>query len=175
MWRRILARKPRVHLVQHVLAVEQRPHLADGFIADARDDAADRFQNRVGCAALVPPILLGSRQLVGDCVPLAVRLETQDVAGCGLVLHVINARADVDQRLEAGMTVTSLTRSPSMYTSRPSRIESRYCWPVRIIATSPQWLHGSDGRSSLDSIKLMNYYVLLSKYGSRRPHHGLNE
>jgi hypothetical protein len=29
-----------------------------------------------------------------------------------------------------------LTRSPLMYTSRPSRMESRYCAPVRIMTYS---------------------------------------
>src|SRR5437868_9270649 len=32
-----------------------------------------------------------------------------------------------------GCAVTSLTRSPLIQTRRPSRIESRYCSPVRII------------------------------------------
>ena len=35
--------------------------------------------------------------------------------------------------LNAGWTVTSSTRSPSIQTSRPSRIDSRYSSPVRIM------------------------------------------
>ena len=31
-----------IDLVEHVLAVEQRPHLADRLVADPGDDAADR-------------------------------------------------------------------------------------------------------------------------------------
>ena len=37
----------RVDLVQHVLAVVERPHLADRFIADAGDDAADLVEHGV--------------------------------------------------------------------------------------------------------------------------------
>ncbi len=53
----------RIDLVEHVLPVEERPHFADRLVADARDDAADIFEDRVGRAALVPPILLTERQL----------------------------------------------------------------------------------------------------------------
>ena len=37
----------RVDLVQHVLAVEERPHLADRLVADAGDDAADVVEDGV--------------------------------------------------------------------------------------------------------------------------------
>src|SRR4051812_5173024 len=36
--------------------------------------------------------------------------------------------------LNAGCVVTSVTRSPSIQTSRPSRMDSRYSFPVRITA-----------------------------------------
>ena len=47
-WLRMFFGEVRVDLVEHVLPVEQRPHLADGFVADARHDAADFFQHRIG-------------------------------------------------------------------------------------------------------------------------------
>ena len=87
-----------------ILAVVQRPHLAHRLIADARDDAADVVQHRVGRAALVPPILLGVRQLVADGVRLAfgVRVAHHRTSG-RLVRHIVDAGADIDQWLEHGM------------------------------------------------------------------------
>src|SRR5580704_12813763 len=51
-------------------------------------------------AALVPPVLLSARQLVGDGVARAVLAEAQDVARSGLVLHVVDPRADIDERFQ---------------------------------------------------------------------------
>ena len=48
----------RIDLVEDVLAVPQRPHLADGLVADAGDDAADVVHDGVDGAALVVPVLL---------------------------------------------------------------------------------------------------------------------
>ena len=93
----------RIDFVEHVLPVEQRPHLPDGLVADAGDDTADVLQHAVGGAALVPPVLLGDGQLVADAVDLAVLGEGHHVAGLGVPLHVVDARADVDERLEHGM------------------------------------------------------------------------
>ena len=45
-------RKLRIDLVQHVLAVEQRPHLADGLVADPGDDTFDIVEHRLGAAVL---------------------------------------------------------------------------------------------------------------------------
>src|SRR5215218_5903430 len=53
--------------------------------------------------------------------------------------------------LNAGWVVTSATRSPSIQTSRPSRIDSRYSSPVRI--TAPPFsgdLRQDDGERVLD-------------------------
>src|SRR5271165_2722377 len=75
-----------------------------------------------------------------------------------------------------GFRVTSLTRSPLMYTSRSSRMESRYCWPVRIMGNSPHWddcTAAPEGRrerchdrAALGLYKLVKYYPLLPKYGT---------
>ena len=54
---------------QHVPAVEERPHLADGFVAHPGDDPADRFANGVGGPALRPPVVLGA----GRALPMALR------------------------------------------------------------------------------------------------------
>jgi hypothetical protein len=90
-------RKGGIDLVQNVLPIEQRPHLANGLIADPCHDAPDLVQYRLDRLALGVPVGLRARQLDIRC------------------------------------TFTSLTRSPLIQTWRPSRIESRYCCPVRII------------------------------------------
>src|SRR5205809_5649064 len=43
--------------------------------------------------------------------------------------------------LNMGWRDTSLTRSPLIHTSRPSRSDSRYCSPVLIISNSSQFSH----------------------------------
>ena len=55
--------EPRIDLVQHRLAVLQRPQLADRLVADADDDAADFVELRIDIGALVVPVLLRLRQL----------------------------------------------------------------------------------------------------------------
>ena len=72
MWLRDVLGEVRIDLVEHVLAVEERPHLADRLVADARDHAADVVKHRVGGAALVLPVLLGVGQLEADGVVLAI-------------------------------------------------------------------------------------------------------
>jgi hypothetical protein len=49
----------RVDLVQHVLAVVQRPHLADGLVADAGDDPGEVVEHRVHRGTLGVPVLAG--------------------------------------------------------------------------------------------------------------------
>ena len=96
-------RELRIDFVENVLPVEQRPHLADCLVADAGDDAANFLQHRVGGAALVPPVLLRIGQLVADGVDLAALLASQNRARRRLMLHVVDARPDIDERLEHRM------------------------------------------------------------------------
>ncbi len=93
----------RVHFVEHILPVEQRPHLADGFVADARHHAAHFFEQSIGCPAFQPPVGLRIGQLVGDGVGFAAVRIAHEIARRGLMLHVIKARADIHERLEHGM------------------------------------------------------------------------
>jgi hypothetical protein len=93
----------RIHLVEHILAIEERPHFPDRLIAYPGDNAADGFQNGVGGSALVPPVLLGPGELIRDRLPIAVLLEAQDVASGGSMLHIVNAGPDIDQRLHHRM------------------------------------------------------------------------
>ncbi len=72
-----IGRELRIDFVEHVLAVEEGPHFADGFIAHPSDDAADGLENGVRRPALVGPIRLHARQLVGDRVPFTVLLVGQ--------------------------------------------------------------------------------------------------
>ena len=99
-----VGRECRIDLVQYILAIEQRPHLADGFIPHPRHDAADVIEHGVGGTALVPPVRLRARQLVGDRMALAAILVGQYFACRLLMLHVIDVRADFDQRLEGRMS-----------------------------------------------------------------------
>ena len=65
-----------IDLVEHVLPVVERPHLADRLVADAGDDPADVVHDRVDSAALGLPVLAGPRQLETDGEALAgVRVE----------------------------------------------------------------------------------------------------
>ncbi len=93
-------RELRVDLVEHILPVEQRPHLADRLVADACHHAADVFEHRVGGPALVPPILLAQGKLVVDRMNLAVFLIGHQVARGRFMLQVVDAGPDIDQRLE---------------------------------------------------------------------------
>ena len=85
------------------MAVEQRPHFANGLVSYASDDAADGIEDRIGRAALVPPIAVGARQLVGDGVPLAVLVVGEQTARRRFMLHVVDPRSDIDQRLKHRM------------------------------------------------------------------------
>ena len=92
-----------IDLVQDILAIPERPHFAHGFIAHAGDDAADFKHHRINGAALVGPILLFARQAVADGEALALLLIGHDIAVGRLMLHVIDAGADIDHGLEHGM------------------------------------------------------------------------
>ncbi len=98
-----IGRELRVHLIEHILAVVQRPHLADGLITHTGQHAADGVEHGVGGAALVPRVLLRARQLVGQRKAAALMLERQDVARRCLVLHVVDPGANVDERLHHRM------------------------------------------------------------------------
>lgn len=95
-------RELRVHLVQHVLPVVERPHLAHGLVADAGDDTADLVQHVVGGAALGPPVVLAVGQ-ANQARCAAVLGHGHQFLVPGLVLHVEDAGAYVDQRLELRM------------------------------------------------------------------------
>ena len=58
--------KARVDLVQHVLAVVERPHLAHGLVAHPRDHAADLVHDRIDRGVLVEPVLAGAGRLQAD-------------------------------------------------------------------------------------------------------------
>ena len=60
-----------IDLVEHVLPVVERPHLADRLVADAGDDSTDVVHDRVHSAALGLPVLAGPRQLQTDGEALA--------------------------------------------------------------------------------------------------------
>jgi len=90
----------RIDLVQHVLPVEERPHLAHGLVADPGDDAADLVHDRIDGGPLVPPVGLGARQLQPDRERLPAVLVRERLAVLVLVGHVVDARADADDRPE---------------------------------------------------------------------------
>ncbi len=96
-------RELRIHLIEYVLPVEQGPHLADGLVSHPRDHAADCVKHSIRSPTLVPPVLLGSGQLVGDGMPLAFLLIGQSSASSRLMLHVIYTGPHVDHRLEHRM------------------------------------------------------------------------
>ena len=54
--------EPRIDLVQHRLAVPQRPQLADRLVADPHDDPTDLIELRIDVGTLVLPVLLCFRQ-----------------------------------------------------------------------------------------------------------------
>ena len=100
MWRVDVLGEARIDLVQDVLAVRQRPHLADGLISDAGNDAANVPHDRIDRLALGVPIGLGIRELEADGEALALLLIAHDVARRGIVRHVVDSGANVDDRLE---------------------------------------------------------------------------
>ena len=97
-------RKGGIDLVQNVLPIEQRPHLANGLVADPCHDAADLVQYRLDRLALGAPVSLRVRQLEGDRTDL-VRLTAvaQRVCKPWVVLHVVDARPNIDEGAEHQM------------------------------------------------------------------------
>jgi hypothetical protein len=86
------------------LPIEQRPHLANGLIADPCHDATDLVQYRLDRLALGAPVGLRVRQLEGDRTDL-VRLTAvaQRVCKPWVVLHVVDARPHIDEGAEHHM------------------------------------------------------------------------
>ena len=96
-------RKLRIDLVEHILTVIERPHFADGFVANTRHDAADVLEHRIGRCPLVPPVLLRVRQFEANREAFAGFFVGHDIRRRRLVLHVVDAGADIDQRLDHRM------------------------------------------------------------------------
>jgi hypothetical protein len=97
-------RKGRIDLIQNVLPVEQRPHLADGLVADPRYDTADVVKHRLDRGAFGVPVGVCARQLEGDRADLArFAAVAQRVCKSGVVLHVVDARPDIDEGPEHRM------------------------------------------------------------------------
>ena len=95
----------RVDLVQHRLAVPQRPQLADRLVAHAHHDAADLVELRIDIGALVVPVLLRLRQLQREVAALAagvIDVGHRRAVLC-LVCHVVEARPQRHDRPERGM------------------------------------------------------------------------
>ena len=96
--------KTRVDLVKDILAVPQRPHLPNRLIADPGDDAAQVPHDRVDRLALVLPVLGRVGELEPDRRSLAVLLISHNVAGLGIMRHVVDAGANIDDGLERGVS-----------------------------------------------------------------------
>ena len=95
----------RIDLVQHRLAVPQRPQFADRLVADAHHDAADLVELRIDVGALVVPVLLRLRQLQREVAALAAGVI--DIRHGGAVLrlvrHVVQPRPQRHDRPERRM------------------------------------------------------------------------
>src|SRR5690349_5311617 len=95
---RDIVREAGIDLGENIATVKQRPHLANCLVTYPSDHAADVIHYRVYRAPLVLPILLLTRQTVENRVPLAVlRIGKDWGVGC-LVLQVIDARTNVNDR-----------------------------------------------------------------------------
>jgi hypothetical protein len=82
-------RKDRIDLVQNVLPVAQRPHLANGLVADPRHDTTDIVKHRLDRGAFGTPVGARAWQLEDDRTNLArlagsssARLQTGSRAAC---------------------------------------------------------------------------------------------
>jgi hypothetical protein len=93
----------RVDLVEDIASVIQRPHLAHGLIAHARDDAANILHDRVDGLPFVMPVLLHFGQAVEDGMAVAVLLIGERRGMLIVMLHVIHACPYVDDRLHRRM------------------------------------------------------------------------
>jgi hypothetical protein len=92
-----------IELGQHVTAVHQRPHLADRLVADAGHDTADILHHGVDGIDLVGPVLLLARRLVELRQTLVAVRVGQAIAVGLFVLHIVDAGAHIDDRLEGRM------------------------------------------------------------------------
>ena len=92
----------RVDLVQHVLPVEQRPHLADGLVAHPGDHAAGVVEDGVDRVPFGPPVVAGARRARGGGAALGRLLVGvgQQAGGPGLVGQIVDPRADAHHRRE---------------------------------------------------------------------------
>ena len=92
----------RVDLVQHVLPVEQRPHLADRLVAHPGDHAAGVVEDGVDRLPFGPPVVAGARRARGGGAALGglVVGVGQQVRGAGLVAEIVDPRADAHHRRE---------------------------------------------------------------------------
>ena len=93
-------RELRVDLVKHVLPVIERPHFTDSLVTDAGDDTADFLHDEVAGTAFRPPVFLAVRKRVADGIHFLAVLDRHYAAGRGIMLHVIDPGADVDDGLE---------------------------------------------------------------------------
>jgi hypothetical protein len=98
-------RERRVDLVEDVLPVEQRPHLADRLVADAGDDPVQIVEDGLDGGPLRIPVLLRQRELRPDRAALpALGVDVgHDLARRLLVCEVIDPSPSVDDRLERRM------------------------------------------------------------------------
>ena len=94
-----------IDVVQDVLPVIQRPHLADRLVTHAGDDAAEIVEHAVDRGSLVAPILLGQGSLGPYRAAFsAVLVDVGHHFARGLLVRqVVDAGAGVDDRLEGGM------------------------------------------------------------------------
>src|SRR5208282_1982669 len=97
-----VGREARVDLVEHVLAVVEGPHLADGLVTDAGDHAAHVVEDGLDGRVLGVPVLLDHRRLAADGAGLAGLVVdiSHGRGGPGLVRQVVDPRSHVDDRLE---------------------------------------------------------------------------
>ena len=90
----------RIHFIQNILAVEQRPHFPHRLIADSSDNPSHVIEHHIGGSAFVPPVLLSTREFVGDRMPFTGLLVREGISSRRLMLHIVDARTDIDQRLQ---------------------------------------------------------------------------
>jgi hypothetical protein len=95
----------RVDLVQHILAVIQRPHLTDGLIPDPGDDPGEVVEHGVHREAFGVPVLAAAGELGAGGAALA-RLGIDvghALLRARIVGHVVDARPRVDDGAEGGV------------------------------------------------------------------------
>ena len=94
-----------IDVVQDVLPVVERPHLADRLVTHAGDDAAEIVEHAVDRRPLVAPVLLGQGPLGADRAALSgLIIDVRHHGARGLLVRqVVDAGASVDDWLEGGM------------------------------------------------------------------------